>query len=309
MECRPLDVALAERVKSWTYPAYRHLLDLQPGVRIDGPDRRPVRPFGFAAMDGDTPRGLLVGCLPDTNVAVDAPNHPELLSLFVAPKARRQGLGSKLVDEFEQAVAAAGFTRIEIVYMSGAPEIESLERILARHGWSEPTPRMLVLRGSLSTFVTAPWYGKYRLGSGLSLFSWSEVTPEDITRLQESQAAGPWIPEDLLPWRHRNTDESSVGIRGNEGVVGWVINHRVGDDLVRFTCSFIRRDLARRGRIVPAYSEAVRRAVEAGYKRIMFTVPMRHANMVEFGRRWCAPYLEFQGETRGASKDLGGAQA
>ena len=85
---------------------------------------------------------------------------------------------------------------------------------------------------------------------------------------------------------------SSVGLRYRGEVVGWVINHQIDPRTVRFTCSFMRKDLSRRARIVPLYSEALRRLSEAGCEFCTFITPTVYAGMVEFIRRHGSPYVE-----------------
>ena len=90
-------------------------------------------------------------------------------------------------------------------------------------------------------------------------------------------------------------------------MVGWVINHVVAPGTVRFTCSFLRKDLSRRGRIVPLYYESLRRLAAAGVERATFVTPVIYPNMIRFIRRWIEPVSEFVGETRGSAKRLGSA--
>ena len=51
-----------------------------------------------------------------------------------------------------------------------------------------------------------------------------------------------------------------------------MINHVVAPGTVRFTCSFLRKDLSRRGRIVPLYRESLRRLAEGGVERATFLI-------------------------------------
>ncbi len=309
VEYRALDATFAEQVRPWTFPAYRHLLDFRPTVRMDGLDRRTIAARGVVALEDGKPRGALLGCVPDASDTLGLPNPPEILSLYVERATRGRGLGAGLVAEFERSVAAAGFGHVEAVYMTGPKEIEFVERILARRGWAPPAPRMLVLKATLAQFKKTPWCGRLEAPAGFELFPWSQIGAGEMACLKASQERSPWIPTDLLPWRHSALDASSVGIRHKGEVVGWVLNHRLSDEVVRFTCSFVRADLARRARIIPAYSEALRLVEEAGYRRLTFTVPMRHPQMVAFARRWCAPWCESQVETRGSSKSIAPAWA
>jgi hypothetical protein len=155
--------------------------------------------------------------------------------------------------------------------------------------------------------MTTPWYGRVSLPEGAEIFPWVELTPAERQRLLESNQAEPWIPNSLQPWRHDRIGfdpVSSVGMRYRGEVVGWVINHRIGDDTVRFTCSFLRRDLSRRARILPLYSESIRRLGETACRFCTFVTPTVYPEMVEFIVRHCQPYVSHTGETRGTRKTL-----
>ena len=130
-----------------------------------------------------------------------------------------------------------------------------------------------------------------------------------------SAPMGPWITPALAPWRFEGAGfdpVSSIGARlpaakGGD-VIGWVINHVVAPGTVRFTCSFLRKDVSRRGRIVPLYHESLQRLAAAGVERATFVTPVLYPNMIRFILRWIAPIADFVGETRGSAKRLGRAK-
>jgi len=311
LNLRRLVAADTERVQSLTFPGYRHLLDLKPSVRLET-CRRPIQPVGFLALEAEEPIGMVLGCVPRDEVVpgLDMPNPPELLSAYVTPKNRGKGVATRLVEHLEQCIADQGFQRVTTVYMTGPKEIEYFESLLRHRLWSPPETRMLVLRGPIELAKQTSWYKKYDHLAGYEFFRWSEISEAELAGLKASHLASPWIAPDLQPWTYDMQSmepNSSIGIRYKGQIVGWVINHRLNDETVRFTCSFIRRDLARRARILPAYSESIRRASEAGYTRMMFTVPVQHPEMMQFAERWCAPVAPYRGESRGAFKDLASA--
>lgn len=311
MEIHELTAEQAERLRAWTFPAYRHLMDLRPAQRRPGGDRRMVQPVAFAALEDGHPRGLAVGCVPVASVA-EMRNDPELLSLYVAPGARGKGVAGALVEAVEDAVSARGGGEIGAVYMTGPPEIAHFERVLARRGWTAPEARMLVVKATVEQTFGMPWNGRVDRTERFEYFPWSEMTEDDLRRLEEADRQNPWIADDLKPWHYdRATMDpaSSIGIRFDGQVVGWVLNHPLSSETLRFTCSFIRRDLGRRARIIPAYSESLRRAHAAGFKRITFAVPMHHPGMTGFVQRWWTPYGVEQVETRGSTKELASSRA
>jgi hypothetical protein len=86
--------------------------------------------------------------------------------------------------------------------------------------------------------------------------------------------------------------------------VGWVINHRVSPETVRFTCSFMRKDLGRRGRILPLYTAALERLEATGCADCLFVTPVEFPNMVNFVKDRCAPWTGTLTETYGVSRRL-----
>lgn len=290
-------------VSSMTFPAYRHLLDLAAVPRHpEQGDARPIQPVGIAAWDGDRPVGLALAELPTT-----ADGTPELLSLFVTESARRQGVARAMVAALEQAVARHGFPALQAVYTTGKPEIEAIERIFGAAGWQAPAARAVIVRFSPEQALSTPWFGRLRFpGDDFEILSWADVRLDEREALKREQQAEHWIPVGLEPWRHDATGFdtiSSVGLRHKGQLAGWVINHRVSADTVRFTCSWMRGDMRGMARILPLYTESLRRLLDSGTCRTcMFITPIEYTGMVEFVKRRCAKWGTFFGETRGTMK-------
>ena len=258
-------------------------------------------------MAARTPAGLTGLAVAEVPVE-PGDGEPELLSVFVAPDHRGRGVATALVAAVEEALRARGAAAIEAVYMTGKPSISAVERIFEKRGWDAPTPRTVSVRFTMAEALSTPWYGRMGLlPAGAEIFSWKDLTAAERAWLQESNARAPWIAASLQPWRHDRLGFdpiSSVGLRYRGEVVGWVINHQIDARTVRFTCSFMRKDLSRRARIVPLYSEAIRRLSETGCEICTLVTPTVYPGMLEFIRRHCAPYASFTGETRGTRKTL-----
>jgi GNAT superfamily N-acetyltransferase len=288
-----------------TFPAYRHLLSSQPARRhLDEPLGPLVRGVAVGARGDDGLIGLAVLEVPDTVGETPA----ALLSVFVDEAHRRRGVATALLREAQRLVAAQGAPWIEAVYMTGGPFADAVERLLARERWSTPTLRAVTMRATLDQLRQMPWFGKVRLPASLTIFPWTELTAADRRQLATSQQQHPWIVEGLEPWRHDHNgfDEvSSLGLRDGDGaVVGWVINHRLGAGIVRFSGAFARDDHARRGRIFALYTESVERLRGTDCRGITCITPARYRAHASFLRDRCAPCASFFAETRGAIKAL-----
>jgi GNAT superfamily N-acetyltransferase len=297
----------AEALGGMTFPSYRHLLHLRAAPRHpEQGDDRVVQPLGMVARLDGRPVGLALAEAP-VGAPADEPELPEVLSLFVQPDSRNRGVATALLEGLEAALAGRGFAEVKGTFMSGRAANDALVRVLAKRGWTPPAVRTVTLRFTPQGSRDTPWYGRLSYSSDYEIFPWGELTREEREGLYRTQAAGPWIPPGLEPWRHDRYGfdaVSSLGLRFKGQVVGWVINHRLGPSTVRFTCSFMRKDLGRRGRIMPLYTAALGRLEADGCQECLFITPVEFPNMVHFVKDRCAPYTGVLSETYGVSKRL-----
>lgn len=169
-----------------TFPAYRHLLSLEPASRLPGEaEQRLVTAVGQVARLGDEPVGLALAEVPVR--AADGP--PELLSLLVNAAHRRKGIATALVQAVEDAVRARGFATIEAVYMSGKPSIDAVERIFGARGWEPPELRTISVKFTMQEALSTPWYGRMGLlPPGAEIFPWKELTAAERQELVDSNS-------------------------------------------------------------------------------------------------------------------------
>jgi GNAT superfamily N-acetyltransferase len=310
LEVVELDSSMAAACAAMTFPVYRHLLALRPAPRHpEQGDARPVQPIGVAARAEGALVGLALAELPlDGQQPLDeSEKTPEVLSLFVRPEHRNRGIATALLEQLEERVQKQGFPAVKAVYMGNRPGNGALQRVLAKRGWSAPAVRTVTLRFTPQGARKTPWFGRVRLSDDYEIFPWAELSSAEREDLKRSQTASPWIPEGLEPWRHDHHSfdpVSSLGLRYKGRVVGWVINHRVSAETVRFTCSFVRKDLGRRGRIMPLYTASLERLEEAGCRDCLFITPVEFPTMVDFVKHRCAPWEGSLTETYGVSKRL-----
>lgn len=228
----------------------------------------------------------------------------EVLSIFVTPQSRCAGIGTSLLTCLEQELFKRGCTGVKLDYITGKPTTPALERLLQKCNWVPPQPRMLVCKSTIEMIVNAPWMHRYSLPSSFTIFPLTELTEDDRLSIQQRQVEEPWIPQDLIPFRHEENLEplNSVGLRYKGEVVGWVITHRLDPDTIRYTCSFVRLDLQKMGRIIPLYVEAIKRQYQANILKGIWTVPFCHTAMINFVKRRMADYMESIEESRGSFK-------
>ncbi len=298
-----LEAPLASEFEGMTFPAYRHLLALTPApTLLQEATARRVQPLALGAFSDGAPIALALAGLP-----LEGEEGPELLSLFVAAPWRGRGVGRAVLAALEAEVAGRGFASLGTVFTASAPGAPAFARVLAARGWTAPQPRTLLMRFTREQARQFPWFNRYPLREGCEIFPWCELTSAERQQLIDSQRQRGWIAEDLVPWRwdeYGFEPVTSVGMRSPEGVVGWVINHALGGHTLRFTCSYIRKDYGRRGRILPLYSESINRMQNTPFTHCSFVAPLHHPTMAAFVRRWMAPWAGTVQETLGSTKAL-----
>jgi len=246
--------------------------------------------------------------------SVDRATHAaELLSLFCQASHRKRGLGTALLVSLEEELKKRGCVCLSCVWSSGAAGAAALDRILQRCGWSPPQERMLLCTADeeimKAPFFHPPIYDRIeRAFANAQIFPWVEIPDDDRHSIDRRQNDSPWIPADLVPSLHEENIEplTSVGVRIDGEVVGWMLTHRLSPLVIRYTCSFIRRDYALRGGIIMLYRQVIWRQSDQlpGGTSGIWTVPLKHRQMAEFVRRRMAPYLKSFAVTRGSARQL-----
>ena len=275
-----------------TFPLFRPLLQtLKPQSSI----------VAIAASDSNQPIGLALAQIqPDQQSC-------KVLSIFVKPNYRKQGIGTALLHKLEAELRQCHCDRAELVYMTGNPTIPSLERLLQKDNWTPPQSRMWVCRSTTETFANAPWIQRKTLPADYQIFPWQNITTDECQAIERSQAASPWIPRDLYPFQPEENLEplNSLGLRYQGQVVGWLITHRLNSDTIRYSYGFVRQDLQKMGRLIFLMVNAVQLQIKAKTTPNMIcVVSCDRAPMLQFVRKHMAPYLTAIEETRGCFKSL-----
>lgn len=279
----------ASAYQAFTFPLFRPQLQvLKPGSAI----------IAIAASNAIEPVGLALSEIqPDGKLA-------QVLSIFVAPSYRGQGVGTALLRRLESELRSQGCTHLELVYTTGKPTTPALERLLEICHWASPQPRMLVGKSTCSSIMNASWMKRTALPANYSLFPWQEITQEDRIALQQQQNS--WIPPQLMPFQHEQNLESlnSLGLRYRGDVVGWIITHRLNPDTIRYTSGFVRPDLQKAGRYISLIANAIQLQIDAEVPFGIWTVPFVYPAMVSFVRQRMLPYMSSIEESRISSKKL-----
>lgn len=274
-----------------TFPAYRRraLLAGEPGGPVACGATEDGRPIGLALLEHVVGLG------------------PMLRSLFVQPEQRGRGIGSALLAAAEAAALANEWDELRTVYTAGGAGIDAFERVLARSGWDPPARRTWVMRATPVGLTEA--FARVRLrplDPATEIFPWRDLSDAEARELVRRQRETGWPNIEVFPFHYgpHFEPETSVGVRHGGEVVGWVVNHRVDATTLRFTCSYLREERQGTARLVVAYRHVVSAMPAAGFREVVWTVPVEFPRMVHFAEKRIGPFLTSKRETRGSRKQL-----
>ncbi len=232
------------------------------------------------ARCGSEPVGLAVA-LPRKDGAL------ELLSVNVVPTLRRRGVGRALLERVAEEARGAGRERAVCRLETGRRRTEALEGLLRRAGWIETHPLGLLCRidDRYGALKGAPWIAAVAPRDGEEFLPWSR---EAFRALSEGDA----IPAALDPGGDDGILEASESlVLKSEGAwAGWLVAHRPGARVLRYTSLYVRPGAAASGAGARLVAEAIRRHVAVPGERASFLASSDFPRMVAFARRRIAPW-------------------
>ena len=153
--------------------------------------------LGVAAFYEKTMVGLVIGeCIANTTKA-------EIISLFVEPNYRHQGIGSNLIQYLEKGLIKVGCKEVLVNYKASKITATDFEPLLVNCGWEQAQTKMILGMGNPETITKAPWLNhlsKYQLPSDLEIFLWKDLTQSEREEMLKRQKEQPWYPEILSPF-------------------------------------------------------------------------------------------------------------
>ncbi|WP_414565623.1 MULTISPECIES: GNAT family N-acetyltransferase [unclassified Anabaena] len=280
-----IDTTNASVYEEFTYPHFRSLLqNLTPDV--------PVVGIGVE-LEGN-PIGLAL--------ARYSPQvYGQILSLFVVPTHRSQGVGTALMARMETELQHRGCTEMEINYLTSSNS-PALEGILSHQKWSTPKATALVCYASTDRVeqTKQSHLTQYldrlltNLPADYSLFPWNTLTNkerEEIAQQVETDA----LVRRFNPFSEEKKLEplNSLGLRYQNQVVGWIITHRTAPDAIRYTQMFVNPKSQPLSRSTLLLARAIQLQVEnLPHTKGTFRVDIDNTPMVKFVHRRLKPYLD-----------------
>lgn len=210
----------------------------------------------------------------------------QLLDLYVLPAYRKAGIGTSLLAAVEEAVQGTGRGRLHTLYRPDE-HTPVFQRLLAKQGWTPPTHSHIVFWTTREQdALHLEWVQKYRFRPPYQVVPWPDITEAERAHIASRGEAG-WYPTDLSPF-HRPVEawdpETSLGLRYNGEIVGWVLNVREAPLQLLIEILFVDPPLQRLGKGFMLIGEVTRRCWEIGMEDMYWRASPDNEPMLRWSR-------------------------
>lgn len=281
-------------LKGMTFPTYRE--HVEPACSGD------LSVVAIVAEEQGRLVGLALGSVYEDPVG--GGKESTLMSVFVDAGSRSQGIGTALVKEFLEVAVARRALKVSVLFMEGKSGTAILEKILISTGWGVPEGRMIAIKQSAVDALHDEhgWCRALPIPEGVRVMQWVDVSEEQKENIRRWQRETGEIPPYLCPDEvisHAPLElGTSVALEIEGQVLGWVLTHPLEGGVLRFTASYVKRDLQRRALLLHLLYASVSKMEECGFPSGIWTVPAQDARMYRFAMRRIAPRSDYCRETK-----------
>jgi GNAT superfamily N-acetyltransferase/L-amino acid N-acyltransferase YncA len=235
--------------------------------------------LGISASDNGTLVALaLAECKPDKTA--------RLISLFVSPNQRRQGIATRLISHLSKFLQQQGLTNLSVNYQAPHQRPGTIDRLLPRLGWSTPQQIYLLLKGEADKLAAITWPERFPLPEGYRLVPWRSEYAATALELQSGDNLTGAIQSNQLE------PQVSLALLHHKTLVGWVLVERSNANATRFSSVFVDKGHRSRGQALNLLVHAFRKQQAAGIPIARAAVPPHRQAMLRLVHRHLGQHLK-----------------
>ncbi|NND05305.1 MAG: GNAT family N-acetyltransferase [Saprospiraceae bacterium] len=207
-------------------------------------------------------------------------------SLLVHPHYRNQQIAFNMLTLLEKELVKKGVTQIDGYFRSHWKSAEHITSLLKKMQWSAPKEALTIVRGLAVNALRVFSQDKSDLPDGYSFISYDRLQSNEKEWIL-AQEQEQWYPSHLNPFQNPSTiyAPSSIFLKYENKIVGWVITHLVAPELNEFTSLFIdpsHRTFRIAHRLM---HEGIDQQVRTGIKNFMITARTDNKIMSRYVQR------------------------
>lgn len=232
-------------------------------------------PIAIAAYQKGKPIGLLLAQFnPILRLA-------DMYSLYVLEAYRNKHAANEMIALLEKELIVERCLVISYSYVTDTPTTSSLEHLLQELHWAKPKPFKIYCEFDAETFHPAWYEHAGTLPDGFTEFLWEELTEEDKHKLSFQETQGVF-PVEVSPFNSTNSDfdsMTSLGMRYEGEVIGWMITHRTDSNTLAYTALFIQKEYQKQPVAIHMLANAIKRQVTGGIRWGTLELNLNHVDL------------------------------
>lgn len=216
-----------------------------------------------------------------------------LLSIFVDPDYRNQGIGNALYKKLERELKSCDIQEIYLEYMKEKKTTPYLEKILKNNKFQEPRLNMTFLYFNHADIIKPPWVSKFTLPTKYEIFKLQEMTSKDKDHYNSIISQKSFPKELKIAEDFQLCKETSFGLRVHGEFIGWMTTHFINDDLLRYSCLYVIKEYLPKGASIGLITHTIRehyKVFKDTKPRALFGVRFDYDRMQKMVFRKFAPY-------------------
>lgn len=238
--------------------------------------------FGLLELENGSPAGIAV--------ASSIPEHSNSLIHFIYSRHIEE-----LLEKMEALLSAAGKRLIKLNYREENPFAEEIAAVCKKKYWEGPL--IYSVRYLIEIQRLHPsWLEKeYSFGKDFTPFPWVTLSPAEEKRLMFEEEQGR-ITHAASPFNWQDPLETlnSLGLAYKGKTVGWMVNHRISEDTIRYSVLYTYPELRNKGEIIKLLIRSIKEQQKSSVPYALFDVNYFGVdlNWRRFIARRLAPYAK-----------------
>ncbi|WP_304508686.1 GNAT family N-acetyltransferase [Anaerotignum sp.] len=232
------------------------------------------------------PAGLLLARLNSSKKAA------VIRSIYVVTAYRRQGLGTKLLQEGEKVLREKGCKELQICFPMDESHFSPLSETLKKNEWSSFVKFSEICKFKVSDYS---WIFHSPFKRGAEAIPFDDITSEQRTYV--NNGIGKWYPAYASPFLAHLRDyhkDTSFWLCLNGEIIGWMVTVLVAKDTISFERMYLREEFQRTFLSIPFVSYICRKQLSLNipYSSMLinYSEPYVNPPLKSFYERKIKPY-------------------
>ncbi len=263
--------------------------------------------IAIGARNMDKVLGFVYGRIfkPENEAPIIGINLPQ-----VDTEYRNQVIGTALLQKMEEESRKRECEKMSLDFKYVDAEFEVVKELLLKCGWESPVLQTNEYQTTVERFFNdLPWTKlprKYPYHA--CIFPWDELSEGELQKLREEKGPDSWKAEGFppsyfdIPFTYEKN--TSLGLRMNGEVAGWLINKQMEPDRIIYDFYFVRKKYRGLGLSIGLLLESIRRQRETVIPKCVWYVKASDKKINKFYQKLLGPCIMSKEEYWHSSKEL-----